>query len=75
MALLEAMEKICKEKQEEISPEMGTALVNLGIAEMTMSKEVIPEWQEKASDLLVSLGRSFCKEIMDSLLGLWAHWT
>ena len=62
------MEKICKEKQEEISPEMGTALVKLGIAEMTMSKEVVPEWQEKASALLVSLGRSFCKEIMDFLL-------
>ena len=40
----------------------------MALKEMTLDKEVIPEWQTVASDVLVALGMRFPKYITDQLL-------
>ncbi|XP_061166579.1 maestro heat-like repeat-containing protein family member 1 isoform X3 [Saccostrea echinata] len=62
--LLQCMERIVKETLDQIDTGLATDLIKLGAQEMTCSKEVVPEWQNAASGLLVALGAQYCDEVM-----------
>ncbi|XP_062575581.1 maestro heat-like repeat-containing protein family member 1 isoform X4 [Saccostrea cucullata] len=62
--LLQCMERIVKETLDQIGTGLATDLIKLGAQEMTCSKEVVPDWQNAASGLLVALGAQYCDEVM-----------
>ncbi|XP_034336261.2 maestro heat-like repeat-containing protein family member 1 isoform X2 [Magallana gigas] len=62
--LLQCMEKIVKDTLDQINTGLATDLIKLGALEMTLSKEVVPDWQNAASGLLVALGAQYCDEVM-----------
>lgn len=62
------MEKICKGHIECVSEEQATKLIALSSSELTMSTEVIPEWQSAASQLLSTLGIRYAQLVMKELL-------
>ncbi len=66
--ILKLLEKICKGHIESISVALATKLVTLGATELTMSAEVIPEWQTVASQLLSTLGICNAQLVMKELL-------
>lgn len=66
--LLKLMEKICKGHIESVSEELATKLISLGSIELTMTTEVIPEWQGAASKLLSTLGICYAQLVMKELL-------
>ena len=66
--LLSLMEKICKGHIESVSEDMADKLILLGSAELTMSAEVIPDWQKVASQLLSTLGICHARQVMKELL-------
>ncbi|XP_056020899.1 maestro heat-like repeat-containing protein family member 1 isoform X2 [Ostrea edulis] len=65
--LLQCMEKIVKETLDQVDTGLATDLIKLGAMEMTMSKEVVPDWQNAASGLLVALGEQYCDEVMSEM--------
>lgn len=62
------MEKICKGHIESVSDDMASKLIVLGSTELTMSAEVIPDWQGTASQLLSTLGIRHAQLVMKELL-------
>nr|XP_022339324.1 maestro heat-like repeat-containing protein family member 1 isoform X2 [Crassostrea virginica] len=62
--LLQCMERIVKDTLDQIDTGLATDLIKLGALEMTLSKEVVPDWQNAASGLLVALGAEYCDEVM-----------
>ena len=62
------MEKICKSHIECLSEDMASQLVVLGSAELTMTTEVVPDWQGAASQLLSTLGIRHAQLVMKELL-------
>ncbi|XP_077869460.1 maestro heat-like repeat-containing protein family member 1 [Saccoglossus kowalevskii] len=68
VVILNAMERIVKETIDEIEAPLAVDLVNLASEEMTHNKEVMPDWQTAASNLLVALGANYCNEVMEEIL-------
>lgn len=66
--LLKLMEKICRGHIESVSGSMAAKLVLLGSAELTMSVDVVPDWQGTASQLLSTLGICHAQLVMKELL-------
>ena len=62
------MEKICKSHIELVSEELATKLIALASVELTMTTEVIPDWQGAASQLLSTLGIRYAELVMKELL-------
>ena len=62
------MEKICKGHIEFVSEEQATKLIALSSAELTMSTEVIPEWQSAAAQLLSTPGIRYAQLVIKELL-------
>lgn len=62
------MEKICKSHIESVSEEQATKLITLSSTELTMTTEVIPDWQGAASQLLSTLGIRYAQLVMKELL-------
>ncbi|KAK3746766.1 hypothetical protein QZH41_013595 [Actinostola sp. cb2023] len=68
VVLLMATAKIIKDSLSNLDLELSKQLVKLASNEMTRTKEVEPEWQTAASEVLVALGRRFDHEVMAELL-------
>ncbi|CAG2234423.1 unnamed protein product [Mytilus edulis] len=68
VVLLQCMERIIKETLSELEPPLAVDVIKQAAMELTVSKEVMPEWQTAASGVLVSLGARFCDEVMDEML-------
>ncbi|KAG8195722.1 hypothetical protein JTE90_002985 [Oedothorax gibbosus] len=66
--ILGVVEKICKEALSSITKNVAEDLTKLAVEEMVNTKEIVPEWQNLASGILVSLGRNFHNEVMEQLL-------
>lgn len=66
--LLKLMEKVCKAHIECVSEDRASKLIALGSSELTMTAEVIPEWQSAASQLLSTLGIRYAQLVMKELL-------
>uniref|UniRef100_A0A914UT92 Uncharacterized protein n=1 Tax=Plectus sambesii TaxID=2011161 RepID=A0A914UT92_9BILA len=66
--LLSLLNQVLNDVLDTVDEELASLIVNLATQEMTMSKEVEEEWQEAASDVLVTLGKRFCTQVMDALL-------
>ncbi|KAJ8303306.1 hypothetical protein KUTeg_019702 [Tegillarca granosa] len=68
VVLLQCMERIIKEKLEEIDSSLAADIIQQASLELTMSKEVVPEWQTAASGVLVAIGAKYCDDVMDEML-------
>eukprot|EP01111_Echinosteliopsis_oligospora_P007009 TRINITY_DN21543_c0_g1_i1.p1 TRINITY_DN21543_c0_g1~~TRINITY_DN21543_c0_g1_i1.p1 ORF type:complete len:318 (+),score=64.37 TRINITY_DN21543_c0_g1_i1:59-1012(+) len=66
--LLKLIYQILEEKREDISEDLGATIIEVAIAEMTREKEVVPDWQQAASSVFVTLGVKFPNQIMKELL-------
>ncbi|XP_027005039.2 maestro heat-like repeat-containing protein family member 1 isoform X2 [Tachysurus fulvidraco] len=69
VVVLKTIELVVKSKIEDISyPKLKTT-ITLASDEMTRSKEVVNDWQQTASDILVAVGNKYINEIMEDILG------
>ncbi|XP_072350418.1 maestro heat-like repeat-containing protein family member 1, partial [Scyliorhinus torazame] len=66
--ILHSMEAIVKETISQLDQSLARMVISLASEEMTRSKEVLPDWQEAASNLLVALGCRFINEVMEEIL-------
>ncbi|XP_066933993.1 maestro heat-like repeat-containing protein family member 1 [Clytia hemisphaerica] len=66
--LLEIMTKVIKDAGKDVSLEVAKELILLGSNEITKSKEIVPDWQTAASNVLVALGMYFSQEVMQEML-------
>ena len=62
------MEKICKGHIESVPETQALKLVALGSTELTLTSEVVPDWQGAASQLLSTLGIRHAQLVMKELL-------
>lgn len=62
------MENISKQHIDSISDELAGKMITLGSQELTMSQEVVPEWQGAACTLLSTLGIRHAELVMKELL-------
>nr|XP_033790369.1 maestro heat-like repeat-containing protein family member 1 isoform X2 [Geotrypetes seraphini] len=66
--ILRAIEMMVRTNLEAL--EMGTAkmIILQASSEMTRSKELAPEWQQAASNVLVAVGKRFTNSVMEEML-------
>lgn len=65
--LLKSMQTICDDVADGLPPEIGLRMARLAAGEMTCKVEIVPDWQGAASALLVSMGTSFGKMVLEEL--------
>ncbi|XP_063342108.1 maestro heat-like repeat-containing protein family member 1 isoform X1 [Pelmatolapia mariae] len=68
VVILRTIELIVSYRIEEISPSRIKSIISLASDEMTRSKEVIPDWQQAASNILVAVGNKHINDIMEEIL-------
>ncbi|XP_005943888.1 maestro heat-like repeat-containing protein family member 1 isoform X1 [Haplochromis burtoni] len=68
VVILRTIELIVSCRIEEISPSRIKSIISLASDEMTRSKEVIPDWQQAASNILVAVGNKHINDIMEEIL-------
>ncbi|XP_031571388.1 maestro heat-like repeat-containing protein family member 1 [Actinia tenebrosa] len=68
VVLLKAASKVIKDSLDDLDINIGKQLIKLASDEMTKSKDIEPEWQTAASEVLVALGKRFDHEVMAELL-------
>ncbi|CAB1420313.1 unnamed protein product [Pleuronectes platessa] len=68
VVILQTIELIASCRIEEISSLRIKNIISLASDEMTRSKEVIPDWQQAASNILVAVGNKHINEIMEEIL-------
>ncbi|XP_073418491.1 maestro heat-like repeat-containing protein family member 1 isoform X3 [Dendrobates tinctorius] len=66
--ILRAMETVVKNNLINLSKETAKLTIVLASSEMTKSKDVIFEWQQAASNVLVAVGRRFINSVMEEIL-------
>ncbi|KAM3929334.1 maestro heat-like repeat-containing protein family member 1 isoform 1-T3 [Leptodactylus fuscus] len=66
--ILRAMETIVKNSLSNLSKEAAKLTILLASSEMTKSKDILFEWQQAASNVLVAVGRRFINSVMEELL-------
>lgn len=66
--ILQLLEKISKQHIDSVTPDLAADMIRLASAELTMSQEVVPEWQTAASALLSTLGMRHAQLVMKELL-------
>ncbi|XP_060777885.1 maestro heat-like repeat-containing protein family member 1 isoform X2 [Neoarius graeffei] len=69
VVVLQTIELVVKSKLEDISYPKIKTTISLASDEMTRSKEVVPDWQQTASNILVAVGNKYINEIMEDILG------
>ncbi|XP_071811966.1 maestro heat-like repeat-containing protein family member 1 isoform X2 [Apostichopus japonicus] len=67
-AILHTMEMVIKDTLHDIPEGLAVDLIRLASDDLTGTKDVEPEWQTAASNVLVALGRRFCIQVMEELL-------
>ncbi|KAK2550462.1 Maestro heat-like repeat-containing protein family member 1 [Acropora cervicornis] len=68
VVLLKSASKIIDDTLSTLSLDLGKQMIKLAAAEMTKSKDIEPDWQLAASEVLVALGGRFDHEVMAELL-------
>uniref|UniRef100_A0A4W3GQV8 Maestro heat-like repeat-containing protein family member 1 n=1 Tax=Callorhinchus milii TaxID=7868 RepID=A0A4W3GQV8_CALMI len=66
--VLQSMEAMVKGTIAQLDQSLARKIITLASEELTRSKEVVPHWQEAASNLLVALGCRFINEVMEEIL-------
>ncbi|EAL61864.1 hypothetical protein DDB_G0291161 [Dictyostelium discoideum AX4] len=66
--ILNSILQILEQTRNQLTDALSLNLIAMSISEMTRDKEVVPDWQQVASSLLVSLGLRYPSQIMDELL-------
>ncbi|MEE6519987.1 hypothetical protein FKM82_017757 [Ascaphus truei] len=66
--ILRAMETVVKGSLTTLDKEMAKMVILLASIEMTKSKDMIFEWQQAASNVLVAVGRNFINSVMEEIL-------
>ncbi|XP_040289128.1 maestro heat-like repeat-containing protein family member 1 isoform X2 [Bufo bufo] len=66
--ILRAMETVVKNSLNDLSKETARLTILLASSEMTKSKDVVFEWQQAASSVLVAVGRCFINSVMEEIL-------
>ncbi|GAA6103654.1 maestro heat-like repeat-containing protein family member 1 isoform X1 [Tachysurus ichikawai] len=69
VVVLKTIELVVKSKIEDISYTKIKTTITLASDEMTRSKEVVSDWQQTASNILVAVGNKYINEIMEDILG------
>ncbi|XP_039973660.1 maestro heat-like repeat-containing protein family member 1 isoform X1 [Xiphias gladius] len=68
VVILQTIELIAGCRIEEITSPRIKSIISLASDEMTRSKEVIPDWQQAASNILVAVGNKHINDIMEEIL-------
>uniref|UniRef100_A0A674P4S4 Maestro heat-like repeat family member 1 n=1 Tax=Takifugu rubripes TaxID=31033 RepID=A0A674P4S4_TAKRU len=68
VVILQTIELIVGSRIEQISYPRIKSIISLASDEMTRSKEVIPDWQQAASNILVAVGKKHINDIMEEIL-------
>uniref|UniRef100_A0A803XNT1 Maestro heat like repeat family member 1 n=1 Tax=Meleagris gallopavo TaxID=9103 RepID=A0A803XNT1_MELGA len=66
--ILKAMETVVKNNISSLDKSTAKAVIFLASNEMTKSKEVVWEWQQAASSVLVAVGQRFINKVMEEVL-------
>ncbi|XP_075705125.1 maestro heat-like repeat-containing protein family member 1 isoform X2 [Rhinoderma darwinii] len=66
--ILRAMETVVKNNLNNLSKETAKLTILLASNEMTKSKDIVFEWQQAASNVLVAVGRRFINSVMEEIL-------
>ncbi|XP_023669118.2 maestro heat-like repeat-containing protein family member 1 isoform X1 [Paramormyrops kingsleyae] len=66
--ILQTLELIVQFKIDEISYKKIKSIISLASDEMTRSKEVVADWQQAASSILVAVGKRYINDIMEEIL-------
>ncbi|XP_006830837.1 PREDICTED: maestro heat-like repeat-containing protein family member 1 isoform X2 [Chrysochloris asiatica] len=66
--ILKAMEAVVRSHISELDKDTARAVILLASNEMTKAKDVVPDWQQAASRVLVAVGTRFINTVMEELL-------
>ncbi|XP_061463180.1 maestro heat-like repeat-containing protein family member 1 isoform X2 [Rhineura floridana] len=66
--ILRAMEAVVRSSLAHLDKSTAKIVIFLASNEMTRSKEIIFEWQQAASNVLVAVGRRFINKVMEEVL-------
>uniref|UniRef100_A0A8C2T8Y3 Maestro heat like repeat family member 1 n=1 Tax=Coturnix japonica TaxID=93934 RepID=A0A8C2T8Y3_COTJA len=66
--ILKAMETVVKNNISSLDKSTAKVVILLASSEMTKSKEVVWEWQQAASNVLVAVGQRFINKVMEEVL-------
>ncbi|XP_061294016.1 maestro heat-like repeat-containing protein family member 1 isoform X3 [Bos javanicus] len=66
--ILRAMEIVVSNHISELDKDTARAIILLASNEMTKVKELVSDWQQAASSVLVAVGRRFISSVMEELL-------
>ncbi|KAI6647039.1 Maestro heat-like repeat-containing protein family member 1 isoform X2 [Oopsacas minuta] len=66
--LLNTMNKVIELHLDNLSKELYLSIIQLGINEMSMTLEIVPDWQTAASTILVTSGLRYPEEVALKLL-------
>uniref|UniRef100_A0A3P9H5X0 Maestro heat-like repeat family member 1 n=1 Tax=Oryzias latipes TaxID=8090 RepID=A0A3P9H5X0_ORYLA len=68
VVILQTIELIVSTRIEDVCASRIKSIISLASDEMTRSKEVLPDWQQAASDILVAVGNKYINDIMEEIL-------
>ncbi|XP_052003052.1 maestro heat-like repeat-containing protein family member 1 [Xyrauchen texanus] len=68
VVVLQTIELVVKSRIDDISYPKIKNVIQLASDEMTKSKDVVPEWQQAASNILVAVGNKYINDIMEEIL-------
>ncbi|XP_077928000.1 maestro heat-like repeat-containing protein family member 1 isoform X3 [Halichoerus grypus] len=66
--ILRAMETVVSGHIGELHKDKARAIILLASSEMTRAKELVCDWQQAASNVLVAVGKRFIGKVMEELL-------
>uniref|UniRef100_A0A8C3CQV6 Maestro heat like repeat family member 1 n=1 Tax=Cairina moschata TaxID=8855 RepID=A0A8C3CQV6_CAIMO len=66
--ILKAMETVVRNNIASLDKSTAKVVIFLASSEMTKSKEVIRDWQQAASSVLVAVGQRFINKVMEEVL-------
>jgi len=70
ISLLNIIHRILQVKSEEVDPELCVKLIKQALNEMTKEKDVLAEWQGKASSILIDVAMRFPDKVIQAMLEL-----
>ncbi|XP_039701995.1 maestro heat-like repeat-containing protein family member 1 isoform X3 [Pteropus medius] len=66
--ILRAMETVVSNHISELDKDMARAVILLASSEMTKAKDLVWDWQQAASNVLVAVGKQFISTVMEEML-------
>ncbi|XP_008068180.1 maestro heat-like repeat-containing protein family member 1 [Carlito syrichta] len=67
-AVLRAMETVLNCHISELDKDTASTIILLASSEMTKTKELVYDWQQAASSVLVAVGKRFINRVMEEML-------